>query len=393
MTLDLIWIVLLFFNGAFSSESFGKLKEDSNIYNVDGKNNWSETSKFSNQYKSYPPKRRKRQAVQARMNGIQHIYESPKKGYDNPNSINSINNKLNSIALTPLSNPVINLEQGARQSFGGNMIENFNETPRQASSVSDSLDYKNTNNFQSASNLPNSLSKDVPLQSQMEDTNPQMTAQDIEQLHSDSRLGSLYNKDEMFNIPRTQEGNSMSYSPNNFPNLLKKDRSLISPLHTEGAVIPSTLEGHLNPAFDHHHFFTAPSHMEEEHLAGPLDHFHDDASHIADLTPHSLIHTSHFGHLPLDPPLSHIEPVIHPDSGPQVINPLGPDNLHIIKKFYPLPVVQKVPKPIPVVETRPVPYPVHQKLFHYVPRPYPQPFSKPDLHLSYIHMEHRGRCR
>ena len=390
ITLEMIWVTLLLFNGAFSTDSYAfQTREDSKIYFGDGKNEWLKPSRVSNEYKSSPT-RRKRQ-VEVRMNGIRHVYESPQNGYDNQNPVNSqeqmnlwrsfpgdlqrqvASSNLNSQAQTLSQNPMFNLEQGARQSFDGNMIEKFNETPRQVSSVSDSLNYKNTNNFQSASDLPNSFSKDVALQSQMEDS--QMNTRDIEQLRSDSGLGNhLYNKDEMFNIPQIEEGNSQSYSPSNFhkfPNLPSKDRSLISTSQTEDAIMPHSPESHFSPNFNHHHF---------------------DDPHIVDVTSHSLIHTSHVREPPFVPPTPHIEPVIHPDSGPQVINALGPDNIHIIKKFYPLPVVQKVPKPVPVVETRPVPYPVHQKLFHYVPQPYPQPFSKPDLHLSYIHMEHRGKC-
>lgn len=134
--------------------------------------------------------------------------------------------------------------------------------------------------------------------------------------------------------------------------------------------------------------------IEESRAANPrqeLDHFHTITPHVDDSTVPNFMHAPHYGNPTLYPPIPHDAPIIHPDSGPLVINPLGPDNLHIIKKFYPLPVVQKVPKPIPVVDTKLVPYPVHQKKIRYIPQPYPQPVSKPDVHLSYIHLENRGK--
>jgi hypothetical protein len=34
---------------------------------------------------------------------------------------------------------------------------------------------------------------------------------------------------------------------------------------------------------------------------------------------------------------------------------------------------------------------VPQTRFQHVPQPYPEPFSKPDVHLSHIHFEERGK--
>jgi hypothetical protein len=270
----------------------------------------------------------------------------------------------------------------------------------------------------------------------MEETRLQTTAQD--HLRSDSLLGNLYNKDEMLNSPLQTEGaHDQSYSPNrpdNFPsdpmtdNLRNKDRSLISPFQTEEANIQNIPQEHFssdsavfNPSRDdslmsnsqaqktyientpHEHFHTdatlpnlasSSSHIIESHNTlplGDLSHLHTSNPNVEDIMAHPF--TTHAGDPILEPSNPHMEPVIHPDSGPQVINPLGPDNLHIIKKFYPLPVVQKVPKPIPVLVTKPVPYPVHQTRFQHVPQPYPQPFSKPDVHLSYIHLDNRGKTK
>lgn len=81
-----------------------------------------------------------------------------------------------------------------------------------------------------------------------------------------------------------------------------------------------------------------------------------------------------------------------PEPSSSIVNPSGPLNIRIIKKFFPVPIVHRIPKPIPVTDTRVVPIPVHQRRFHYVPQPFVQPFSRnPDVHLSYLHLEKRGK--
>lgn len=81
-----------------------------------------------------------------------------------------------------------------------------------------------------------------------------------------------------------------------------------------------------------------------------------------------------------------------PFPDPSTVNLAPPLNIRIVKKFFPVPIVHRVPKPIPVTETRVVPIPVHQRRLHYVPQPFVQPFSRnPDVHLSYLHLDKRGK--
>lgn len=182
--------------------------------------------------------------------------------------------------------------------------------------------------------------------------------------------------------------------------LPNKDDSTISSIQTEQSNIQNAPEEQFHsessmlnlPRKDG--LFSSSSQMDESRIASPrqeLDHFHITTPHVDDSTVPNFMHTLHYGNPTFNPSIPLGTPITHPDSGPLVINPLGPDNLHIIKKFYPLPVVQKVPKPIPIMDTKVVPYPVHQKKIRYIPQPYPQPVSKPDVHLSYIHLENRGK--
>ena len=415
ITCVLNWIILLLFDGALSSNSYTlqSRNKDSTVYVVDENNILkSHSSKFSNRDNSFST-RNKRQ-VQVRMGGVQHVYENPQKSYDYQNlgssrgqeefgsstsseSPGSVATSDSTNVLQMLSqNPVAPVGQSASNSFSGNMVNKWRQEQRGDSAMS---------------NLLNKYGS-MPTSSQIEETNSQKTAQDIEHLRS----GNLYNKEE-----RGEEPNGQSYSPNLSVNLSpSEDRALISPSQIDEATMQGIRQEHFrsdstlsNPPKDdslmslsqakptyientlQEHFHTDPpllnplassSHMIEPH-AIPVN------PHIDNIAAHSFIHTSPIGDPNLDPPNPHVEPVVYPNSGPQVINPLGPDNLHIIKKFYPLPVVQKVPKPIPVTVTKPVPYPVHQTRFQHVPQPYPQPFSKPDVHLSHIHLENRGKLK
>jgi hypothetical protein len=436
VTSVLIWTIVLAFDGALSSNSYTFPSRKADDIYVLRDNNWFKSSKFSNDRNSFST-RRKRQ-VDVQMGGIQHVFESPQRSYGNQNLGNSPRQMefggstpselsgnvapSDSMTAVPLlsQNPEVSIEQTASKSFSRNMVDKWSQAER------------------SDSAMPNALNKyaSMPPSSQMEETHPQTTAQD--RLRGDSLTENLYNKDERLNSPLQTEGaQDQRYSPNrpdSFPsdpmtdNLPNKDISLISPFQTEQANIQNIPQEHFssdsavfNPSRDdllmstsqaqktyientpHDHFHTDPtlpnlasssSQTVEPHTTlplGDLSHFHTTNPNIDDIMAHPF--TSHVGDPTLEPSNPHMEPVIHTDSGPQVINPLGPDNLHIIKKFYPLPVVQKVPKPIPVVVTKPVPYPVHQTRFQHVPQPYPQPFSKPDVHLSYIHLDNRGKMK
>ena len=404
ITSSLIWTILLFFNGALSSYSYTSqnLRNRKTYVNFLSNNGMSVSSK-SSKLLSSSSTRNKRQ-VELRINGIQHIYESPRRGYESQNllgnqeqinlrssySNEAVPSDSNMMAPTISQNPEVNLKATVSKSFSGNMIDNMDQRQPLLQSTSP-----------------------------MEDENSHITDEDVNHGSRDLRSGDLFNKPEVLNTPQTHEDNfhntqtidnESNKDPNIEPSLTNtemehfdngsplssplKGNALISAFQTQRTNLEDIRDEHFrtDPTLRNFQNYPpdSPSNMMEVHMTrSSLDHLHTTDPRTNGIATHEFIHTSQGERPPFDTP--HIEPVIHPDSGPQIINALGPDNVHVIKKFYPLPVVQKVPRPVPMVERRPFPYPVHQHVHRFVPQPFPQPFSKPDVHLSYIHLENRGK--
>ncbi len=192
ITSVLNWIILLLFDGALSSNSYTQSRnEDNTVYVVD-ENNWFKSSKFSNRDHSFST-RNKRQ-VQLRMGGVQHVYENPQKSYDYQNlgssrgqeefgsstpseSPGGVATSDSTNVMQMLSqNPEAPVGQGVSNSFSGNMVNKWRQEQRGDSAMS---------------NLLNKYGS-MPTSSQIEETNSQKTAQDIEHLRS----GNLYNNEE-----------------------------------------------------------------------------------------------------------------------------------------------------------------------------------------------------
>jgi hypothetical protein len=409
-------MVLLIFESvlAVNDYAFQSRNKDNNN-NVAHRNTRFKSSTFSTE-QGGSATRRKRQ-VELRMNGVQHIYENPQRNYGYQNVEASqgqaefggsasrdlsgdvaAQNSMNVASMVP-QNPEVDVEQATSRSFGGGVLNKWSQTQK-------------------------NMYAPVPQSSQVEETNSQTSALNYEHLPGSS---PLYNKENVLN-PQTDGANGQRNSPNlpvtsNIlnedksvfsPSQAELDKSVFSPLQAELANMksnpqenfssdstisdPPTVDSSMSPPPQQKTFVdgnsqehpfpnpqTLPANILNPQLPLPVD------PHTDDITAHEFVRTPPIGDPSLDLVNPHTGPVIHPDAPPQVLNPLGPDNIHIIKKFYPLPVVQKVPKPVPVFVTKPVPYPVPQTRFQHVPQPYPEPFSKPDVHLSHIHFEERGR--
>ncbi|XP_028404123.1 neurogenic locus notch homolog protein 1-like isoform X1 [Dendronephthya gigantea] len=393
----MIWTMLLVLYRVLPLNARVSQSTSGNIIYKANENKWPADSYHNKLERSSKPG--KRQMVFS-VNGIQHIYENPGKD----SAYQGLGNNLGQANFgNPVERETAGSNSMARQfstsSFAGNVEENLSPTPRSDSPLPE----------RGASYKSNAQMADIHLEMN--------SAGDIHSLPRDSsQSNNIYNRvvntnfmpsqEQQTNIQNTLQG----MAEHSQSDLLTSDRpdvqeSSITPFRAEERLFENTSPENVQRSAS---LLDSYSQNTENALQGR---FNNDLSSLkprmekdeppsetqdpngtnlpsSDLMEHSFISPQRDP--PLAPSTRHIEPVLHPDSGPQVINALGPDNVHIIKKFYPLPVVQKVPRPIPVTVTKPVPYPVHQKSFQFVPRPYPQPFSKPDVHLAYVKLENRA---
>ena len=393
--------ILLVFEVALSVEdhTFQTRNKDTD------KTNWFKPSQFSNEHSSLST-RRKRQ-VEVRMNGVQDIYENPQSSYNYQNlgnnqgqvefagsTLRDVSGNVaapNSMNIAPMlsQNFAVNAEQAASRSFDSSRLNKWSQLPKNKYSSTPQSSQTGETDYQKFPQDNEHLPKSFPLYNKEDVLNPQTDEADWQRYSSNLPLTSnIPDDDKSLNSPsQTDVANMQNYPEEHFSSDSSlsnsaTDDSSMSSSHGQKTVIHGIPQGHPFPIPQ-----TLPSHIVEPNAVAPLP----VNPHIDDITAHSFMHASPIRDPNLDLLNPHIGPVIHPDAPPQVINPLGPDNLHIIKKFYPLPVVQRVPKPVPVFVTKPVPYPVHKTRFQHVPQPYPQPFSKPDVHLSHIHVENRGK--
>ena len=371
-TMTLVWTMLLVFDRVLLSNAHASPSMNGNIIYQTNEDLYR--SKFN-----HLSKPRKRQVVLS-MNGIQHIYESPRKdsGYEGLDSSLEQAKFGNLVeAETASSNSMT--RQLSDSSFAGNAGENLSPTPR------------------SDSPLPDSLERGAPyrLNSQIDGTRFKMNSQgDLRSVPRYSSQSNIYSRvanaiqasqEQQANVQNTFQGIAEhSQSDSLVSDRPDYQKSLVPPFQAGENISPENI---LRARFNNDLFSLKPRIENDERPSETQ--YSDGINPLSNGMVHNFINPQ--GDAPVSPSTRNIEPELHPALGPQVINALGPDNVHIIKKFYPLPFVQKVPRPIPVTVTKPVPYPVHQKSFQFVPRPYPQPFSKPDIHLSYVHVVNRGK--